>query len=185
MPREPAGQTASFFASLRDDPHEYTGAFAARSCSKQPDRQASKKPMTTPDRASSTHTMKLRSLYGRPGCKGSRLDEDEADMSDPADRVPKAYRNRLHRLKNAYRQAYRREPELDRAVTERAAIEAIDFLEDALRRAGVPLPEQRRADARFQETPIAVTVHHCEARAPSSSRPAARRPRCFRGLAGD
>jgi hypothetical protein len=65
-------------------------------------------------------------------------------MSDPADRVPKAYRNRLHRLKNAYRQAYRREPELDRAVTERAAIEAIDFLEDALRSAGVPLPEQRR-----------------------------------------
>jgi hypothetical protein len=86
--------------------------------------------------------MKFRSFYGRPGCKGSHLDEHEADMSDPADRVPKAYRNRLHRLKNAYRKAYRREPELDRAVTERAAIEAIDFLEDALRRAGVPLPEQ-------------------------------------------
>ncbi len=70
------------------------------------------------------------------------MDENEADMPDPADRVPKAYRNRLHRLKNAYRKVYRREPELDRAVTDRAAIEAIAFLEDALRRAGVPVPEE-------------------------------------------
>jgi hypothetical protein len=63
-------------------------------------------------------------------------------MTDPVDRVPKAYRNRLHRLKNAYRKAYGREPEMDRPVTESAAIEAIAFLEDAVRRAGVPIPEQ-------------------------------------------
>jgi hypothetical protein len=62
-------------------------------------------------------------------------------MTDSADRVPKAYRNRVHRLKNAYRKAYGREPEMDRPVTESAAIEAISFLEDALRRAGVPIPE--------------------------------------------
>jgi hypothetical protein len=70
------------------------------------------------------------------------LDENEATMSDPADRVPKSHRNRLHRLKNAYRKAYGREPELDRPVTESAALETIAFLEDALRRAGVPIPEQ-------------------------------------------
>jgi hypothetical protein len=70
------------------------------------------------------------------------LDDHEADRSDPADRVPKAYRNRVHRLKNAYRKAYGREPELDRPVTESAALEAIAWLEDALRRAGVPIPEQ-------------------------------------------
>jgi hypothetical protein len=70
------------------------------------------------------------------------VDENEADMSDPADRVPKAYRNRVHRLKNAYRKAFGREPELDRPVTESAALEAIAYLEDALRRAGVPIPEQ-------------------------------------------
>ena len=63
-------------------------------------------------------------------------------MTDPADRVPKTYRNRLHRLKNAYRTAYGREPDMDRPVTESAAIEAIAFLEDALGRAGVPIPEQ-------------------------------------------
>ena len=59
-------------------------------------------------------------------------------MTDPADRVPKAYRNRLHRLKNAYRKAYGREPDMDRPVTESAAIEAIAFLEDA----GFPIPDQ-------------------------------------------
>jgi hypothetical protein len=62
-------------------------------------------------------------------------------MTDPTARVPKAYRNRLHRLKNAYRRAYRREPDLEPAVTERGAIEAIAFLEDALGRAGVTIPE--------------------------------------------
>ena len=62
-------------------------------------------------------------------------------MTDSADRVPKAYRNRVHRLKNAYRKAYGHEPEMDRPVTESAAIEVITFLEDALRRAGVPIPE--------------------------------------------
>ena len=70
------------------------------------------------------------------------VSDNECGMTDPADRVPKAYRNRLHRLKNAYRKTYRREPELDRPVTEEAAIEAIDFLEHELRRAGVPLPEE-------------------------------------------
>lgn len=59
-------------------------------------------------------------------------------MAAPGDRVPKAYRHRLHRLKNAYRKAYRREPELERPVTEEAALEAIAFLEEALDRAGVP-----------------------------------------------
>jgi hypothetical protein len=70
------------------------------------------------------------------------VSENEADMSDPADRVPKAYRNRLHRLKNAYRKAYGREPKLDRPVTESAALDAIAWLEDALRRADVPIPER-------------------------------------------
>jgi hypothetical protein len=63
-------------------------------------------------------------------------------MTDSPDRVPKEFRNRLHRLKNAYRKAYGHEPEMDRPVTESAAIETIAFLEDALRRAGVPIPEQ-------------------------------------------
>jgi hypothetical protein len=65
-------------------------------------------------------------------------------MTEAADRVPKRYRNRLHRLKNAYRKAYQREPEFDRPTTEQSAIEAITFLEDALRRAGIPLPENFR-----------------------------------------
>jgi hypothetical protein len=63
-------------------------------------------------------------------------------MTEAADRVPKRYRNRLHRLKNAYRKAYRREPDLEPPVTEQAAIAAITFLEDALRRAGEPLPAE-------------------------------------------
>jgi hypothetical protein len=62
-------------------------------------------------------------------------------MTEPAGRVPKEYRNRVHRLKNAYRKAYGREPDMDRPVTKSAAIEAIAFLEDALRRAGAPIPE--------------------------------------------
>jgi hypothetical protein len=70
------------------------------------------------------------------------LNDNGACMTDPADRVPKAYRNRVHRLKNAYRKAYGREPEMDRPVTEDAAIETIAFLEEALRRAGVPIPDQ-------------------------------------------
>lgn len=64
-------------------------------------------------------------------------------MTEAADRVPKKYRNRVHRLKNAYRKAYRREPDLHPPpVTEEAAIEAITFLEDELRRAGEPLPAE-------------------------------------------
>ncbi|MGH2698814.1 MAG: hypothetical protein ACRDJL_06395 [Actinomycetota bacterium] len=64
-------------------------------------------------------------------------------MTEAAGRVPKKYRNRVHRLKNAYRKAYSREPDLDPPpVTEEAAIDAINFLEDALRRAGQPLPAE-------------------------------------------
>jgi hypothetical protein len=70
------------------------------------------------------------------------LNDNGTRMTDPYDRVPKTYRNRLHRLKNAYRKAYGREPEMDRPVTESAVIEAIAFLEDALRRAAVPIPDQ-------------------------------------------
>jgi hypothetical protein len=62
-------------------------------------------------------------------------------MPHHTDRVPKAYKNRLHRLKNAYRKAYRREPEIGPALTESAALEAIGYLEEALERAGVPIPE--------------------------------------------
>jgi hypothetical protein len=85
----------------------------------------------------------------RPGNLGpprtaasTAVGDNETDMTYPADRVPKAHRNRLHRLKNAYRKAYRREPELDRPVTEEAALDAITFLEGELRRAGVALPEE-------------------------------------------
>lgn len=53
-------------------------------------------------------------------------------MADHDDRVPKAYRLRLHRLKNAFRKAYRREPDIGRPVTEEAAREAIASLENAL-----------------------------------------------------
>jgi len=63
-------------------------------------------------------------------------------MTEAADRVPKRYRNRLHRLKNAYRKAYRREPDLNPPVSEEAALDAITFLEDAIRRAGEPLPAE-------------------------------------------
>jgi hypothetical protein len=63
-------------------------------------------------------------------------------MTEAADRVPKRYRNRIHRLKNAYRKAYRREPDLEPPVTEQAAIAAITLLEDALLRAGEPLPAE-------------------------------------------
>jgi hypothetical protein len=70
----------------------------------------------------------------------TNLDHNEADMDGGEDRVPKQYRNRLHRLKNAYRRAYRREPTWERPVTEEAALEVIASLEAALRQAGVPLP---------------------------------------------
>ena len=63
-------------------------------------------------------------------------------MSEAADRLPKRYRNRLHRLKNAYRKAYRREPDLEPPVTEQAAIAAITLLEEALHRAGTALPAE-------------------------------------------
>jgi len=69
------------------------------------------------------------------------------DMANPDDRVPKAYRHRLHRLKNAYRKAYGREPELERPVTEEAALQAIAFLEQALHRAGVPLSDDEPSEA--------------------------------------
>jgi hypothetical protein len=68
-------------------------------------------------------------------------------MANADNRVPKAYRHRLHRLKNAYRKAYRREPELERPVTEEAALRAIVFLEQALHRAGVPLPDDEPSEA--------------------------------------
>ena len=58
-------------------------------------------------------------------------------MATPVDRVPKALRLRLHRLKNTYRKAYRREPEFERPVTEEAAAQAIAFLEEALRQVGM------------------------------------------------
>lgn len=61
-------------------------------------------------------------------------------MGNADDRVPKPYRHRLHRLKNAYRKAYRREPQLKRPVTEEDAVRAISFLEEALRQAGAFLP---------------------------------------------
>lgn len=69
-----------------------------------------------------------------------RFGNNVAKMAGGDDRVPKQYRNRLHRLKNAYRRAYRREPELERPVTEQSALHAIASLEEALRRAGVPVP---------------------------------------------
>jgi hypothetical protein len=68
-------------------------------------------------------------------------------MASPDDRVPKAYRHRLHRLKNAYRKAYRREPDLERPVTEVAAVDAIAFLEQALHEAGVTLPDDEGPQA--------------------------------------
>lgn len=42
-------------------------------------------------------------------------------------RAPKRYRYRLHRLKNAYRKIYRREPEIERPVSEDGARQAISF----------------------------------------------------------
>jgi hypothetical protein len=53
-----------------------------------------------------------------------------------------------HRLKNAYRKAYRREPQLKRPVTEEDALRAISFLEGALREAGaIPPDEESPASA--------------------------------------
>jgi hypothetical protein len=63
-------------------------------------------------------------------------------MATPADRVPKAQRLRLHRLKNAYRKAYRREPQFERPVTEEAAAQAIAFLEEALRQVGMTVQDE-------------------------------------------
>lgn len=53
--------------------------------------------------------------------------------------MPKRYRYRLHRLKNAYRKAFRREPAIARPVTEEAAQRTIWLMEEELRRAGIPL----------------------------------------------
>jgi hypothetical protein len=64
------------------------------------------------------------------------------------DRVPKAYRYRLHRLKNAYRKAFRSEPPLERPVTDEAALRAIAFLEEALQRLGVLIETPKGADSR-------------------------------------
>jgi hypothetical protein len=58
-------------------------------------------------------------------------------------RVPKIYRHRLHRLKNAYRRAYRREPPIERPVTEQAALEAIAFLERELRQARMTVQREK------------------------------------------
>jgi len=63
-------------------------------------------------------------------------------MATPADRVPKALRLRLHRLKNAYRKAYRREPPFERPVTEETAAQAIAFLEEALRQVGLTVQDE-------------------------------------------
>jgi hypothetical protein len=69
-------------------------------------------------------------------------------MGNADDRVPKPYRHKLHRLKNAYRKAYRREPELKRPVTEEDALRAISLLEKALREAGaIPADEESPASA--------------------------------------
>ena len=65
-------------------------------------------------------------------------------MGSPNDRVPKKYRHRLHSLKNAYRKAFKREPDLERPLTEEAALEAIAVLEKALRAAGMSAPSQRK-----------------------------------------
>lgn len=54
--------------------------------------------------------------------------------------MPKLYRYRLHQLKNAYRKAFRREPEIERAETEEAARRVIAFLEQELQRAGIAVP---------------------------------------------
>jgi hypothetical protein len=77
-----------------------------------------------------------------------RFGNNVAKMAGGDDRVPKQYRNRLHRLKNAYRRAYRREPELERPVTEQSALHAIASLEEALRRAGVPVPGEETSRKR-------------------------------------
>jgi hypothetical protein len=63
-------------------------------------------------------------------------------MATPADRVPKALRLRLHRLKNAYRKAYRREPPFELPVTEETAAQAIAFLEEALRQVGMTVQDE-------------------------------------------
>jgi hypothetical protein len=63
-------------------------------------------------------------------------------MATPADRVPKALRLRLHRLKNAYRKAYRGEPQFERPVTEETAAQAVAFLEEALRRVGMTVEDE-------------------------------------------
>jgi hypothetical protein len=78
----------------------------------------------------------------------TNLGHNVADMDSGEDRVPKQYRNRLHRLKNAYRRAYRREPAWERPVTEEAALEVIVSLEEALRQAGVPLPGEETSPKR-------------------------------------
>jgi hypothetical protein len=76
------------------------------------------------------------------------LGHNVAEMTGGEDRVPKQYRNRIHRLKNAYRRAYRGEPELERPVTEQAALQAIASLEEALRRAGMTVPGEETSRKR-------------------------------------
>ncbi len=80
------------------------------------------------------------------------MGDNGGTMAPSGDRVPKAYRHRLHRLKNAYRRVYRREPEIGRPVTEEAARRAIAFLEQELWRAGVG-PGEEHEPPREPETP--------------------------------
>lgn len=54
---------------------------------------------------------------------------------DETARVPKPYRYRLHRLKIAYRKAYRTEPDIARPTTAEQSEAAIRFLEAELRHA--------------------------------------------------
>jgi hypothetical protein len=83
----------------------------------------------------------IRAQPGRTDGQRSRIGENGGAVASADDRVPKAYRHRLHRLKNAYRKAYRREPVFERPVTEEAAIDTIALLEQALDQAGVNLPD--------------------------------------------
>lgn len=76
--------------------------------------------------------------------------------------MPKAYRYRLHRLKNLYRKAYGREPEIERPIAEEAAREAIFFLEEEIRRARPPV-----ADDEDALPPVAECVRR--SRMPSAS----------------
>lgn len=65
------------------------------------------------------------------------MTENAAMLDGRTDRVPKAYRLKLHRLKNQYRKVKRQEPELPMPVTEEAAEQSIALLEAALRQEGI------------------------------------------------